>query len=576
MIRVSGGAAMTALSPLIRGRPRGWVRPTRASSLVFAGKVAVFRARRLALDLAVGSPRLTRAPAGDLAAVVGRSETPLWSDEALAERALQMGKVQNLRLAARALDGLSIRAGATFSFWRQVGPPSPWRGFVSGRMLQQGCMVPVVGGGLCQLSNALYEAALQAGCEIVERHAHSRIVPGSAAAVGRDATVAWNYVDLRFRSDRDLRLTARLERSALVVSLHAKDGVAAAGLARLERTSTAAAARSCGSCDETDCFLHEGRVRPGPAGRTAFLVDEAWPELEAYVAAARGPSDAFARARRDATAAALTRGLAQRLAGSNAAARRAAALDGAGSIARALARRLTPDVTAVTLAQSYLPYLWRDGCLGGREVSVLMTRLPIAVLQARLDAAAAAHPDRRSLADFRAPAWLAEAEGEALARADRIVTPHAEIAALFGDRAVRLEWRTPPVEGPPVRRPLRRIAFPGPTLARKGAHAVRAAALALDLEVMPLGAELEGAGFWDGVRTLPAGDWRGVDAVVQPALVEDQPRRLLAALAAGLPVIASAACGLYPRPGLTLTTSHDPAALIAALSALRGVSGGVG
>ena len=486
MIRVSGVPAMTALSPLIRGRSRAWVPPTRASSLLFAGKVMAFRARRLALDLATGSPRLTPAPAGALAAVVGRSETPLWSDEALAERALQMGKVQNLRLAARALDGLFIPAGSTFSFWRQVGPPSRWRGYVSGRMLQQGCLVPAVGGGLCQLSNALYETALQAGCEIVERHAHSRIVPGSAAAVGRDATVAWNYVDLRFRAGHDLCLTARLDRGTLVVSLHAREAAPAAEPVTLERTSTAVAARSCGACDETDCFLHDARVWPAPAGRTAFLVDEVWPELGAYVAATRRPEDPFARVRQDATAAALSRSLAQRLAGSNAAARRAAELDGAGRIARALARHLTPDVTAVTLAQSYLPFLWRDGQLGGREVSVLMTRLPIAVLQARLDAAAAAHPDRRSLADFRAPAWLAEAEGEALAGAARIVTPHAEIAALFGDRAVRLDWRKPAQDGPLIRRPLRRIAFPGPTLARKGAHAVRAAALALDLEVMPL------------------------------------------------------------------------------------------
>ena len=63
----------------------------------------------------------------------------------------------------------------------------------------------------------------------------------------------------------------------------------------------------------------------------------------------------------------------------------------------------------------------------------------------------------------------------------------------------------------------------------------------------------------------PAGDWRQVDAVVQPALVEEQPRWLLAALAAGLPVFASAACGLDPRPGLTLIPPDDAQALILAL-----------
>jgi hypothetical protein len=114
--------------------------------------------------------------------------------------------------------------------------------------------------------------------------------------------------------------------------------------------------------------------------------------------------------------------------------------------------------------------------------------------------------------------------------------------------------------------PIRRIGFPGPTVARKGAHAVRAAALALDLEVMPLGSELEGEGFWRGVRIAPPGDWTTVDVIVQPAIVEDQPRRLLAALAAGIPVIATPACGLDPQPGLKLIPPADPEALIAALA----------
>ena len=68
---------------------------------------------------------------------------------------------------------------------------------------------------LPEAANALYDAALKAGCEIVERHGHSRIVPGSAAVTGRDATIAWNYVDLRFKSAQTLMLRVQLERDAL-------------------------------------------------------------------------------------------------------------------------------------------------------------------------------------------------------------------------------------------------------------------------------------------------------------------------------------------------------------------------
>ncbi len=587
---------MTVATPS-RARPRmpSWTPPTRIATAIFAAKVAVFRARRAAFDLAGGPPRLARDDGASFKFVAAEVVTPLWSDQALAERAYQLGKVHNLRAAGRRLDGLVIAAGATFSFWRHVGPPSAARGFVAGRMLQQGCMVPAVGGGLCQLSNALYDAALQAGCAILERHPHSRIVPGSAAAYGRDATVAWNYVDLRFSPSQDLRLTVRLDRDRLVVRfLRRPDARPTAPTAPDAASPADAAARSCASCDETECFLHEHGDRAAPAmpGRRAFLVDEAWPEFQAHVAETHAvedrlglplngqrlhlpryawPNAGFERVA-DAPIAALRRTLAQRSAGLQGAARRGAELDAAERIAAALARRLLgQDVTQLTVAQSYLPFLWRAGHLGGREVSVLMTRLPMSVLQARLDAAALAHPDRITLADFRAPAWLGEAEAAALAEAAHIITPHSGIAALFGERAIRLDWRSPPAV--PRLSPVPcRIAFPGPTVARKGAHALRQVARALDLEVIPLGAELEGPDFWQGVRTVAA-DWRTASAVVQPALVEDAPRRLLAALAAGIPVIATEACGLEPQPGLTLVPADDAEALAVALAEALGRDG---
>ena len=83
------------------------------------------------------------------------------------------GKIHNLRLAIRRIDGLEIPAGGIFSFWQQIGRATRRRGFVKGRELREGCIIPNIGGGLCQLSNALYDAALQANFEIVERHAHT-------------------------------------------------------------------------------------------------------------------------------------------------------------------------------------------------------------------------------------------------------------------------------------------------------------------------------------------------------------------------------------------------------------------
>ena len=580
--------------------------PTPLASAVFRAKVTVLQMRRALHNLRTRVRACPKSDGVGFTTTVAQSRTKLWSDERDAERVFQLGKVQNLRRACAKLDRALIAPGATFSFWAQVGRASKRRGFVTGRMLQQGCLVPSTGGGLCQLSNALYDIACQAGCDIVERHAHSRVVPGSVAAQGRDATVAWNYVDLRFCSDIALFLEARVERDELVLRL--KRGPLTADAPAMLRPSVTKEgpalrvrtvlreggpqhAQSCGSCNETSCFRHEKRDECArPAGsRTAFLVDENWPEFRSYVSSKRTardllglpldgarfrlaryrwPTDGFDRVG-SAPVATLKRALAIR-GKAQGPARRMAEIEGAQKIALRLSRLLGPEVEHVVVAQSLLPFVWRNGDLGGREVTVLMTRLPMTALQARLDAAFVRHPERGTLGDFRAPEWLVRAEREALAYASRIVTPHAEIAAMYPGKAELLPWAMP--KSAAVARnadAAKRIAFPGPTVARKGAYDLREAAKALGLEVVLLGSDLEGAGFWDGVVTQRGGeDWLSkVAAVVQPAIAEERPRHLMSALAAGVPVIATAACGLGARDGVTTVQADDVGALVVALQA---------
>ena len=187
---------------------------------LFAFKSGLLKLRRLAVDLADPTLRRLKRTTG-VGETIAEVATPLYTDSDTSERGLQLGKVQNLRVAARALDGLVIPAGQAFSFWSHVGRPTRGRGFVTGRELRQGCLIPTVAGGLCQLSNSLYQAALRAGCEIVERHGHTAAVPDSPFLPGEDATVFWNYVDLRFRPRRNLRLAVRLSAEQLIVRLEA-------------------------------------------------------------------------------------------------------------------------------------------------------------------------------------------------------------------------------------------------------------------------------------------------------------------------------------------------------------------
>src|SRR5690242_17748679 len=299
-VHVCSKGTMNSITRPEQLRPHdAWPEPTRLSGLIFAAKAAGLRAKRRVTDIAHPLPKLGREMRETLPVLLAESITPLWSDPRQSESGFQFGKVENLRRAAQHFDGLVIPEFGVFSFWKQLGNPSRARGFVAGRMLKEGCMVASTGGGLCQISNALFEVALKSGCPILERHAHSRAVPGSAAEFGRDATVAWNYVDLRFRAPQDLQLRVSLSATQLKAQLFGREPRVSilTPVLDLDRRPLSPA-NDCGSCGQTTCHRHEDPLKslqklgaPRVLGRTAFLLDEAWPEFRAYVEQRRAQGD---------------------------------------------------------------------------------------------------------------------------------------------------------------------------------------------------------------------------------------------------------------------------------------------
>lgn len=112
-------------------------------------------------------------------------------------------KVHNLRLAAGMLERTVVNEGEYFSFWRLVGPADAAHGFLISRSIMAGRVAEAEGGGLCQLSGLLYEAALRTGCEIIERHHHSVDIYRESerfTPLGLDAAVVFPNKDLRFRN----------------------------------------------------------------------------------------------------------------------------------------------------------------------------------------------------------------------------------------------------------------------------------------------------------------------------------------------------------------------------------------
>jgi hypothetical protein len=568
----------------------GMATPRYRDAAVFRAKATLLQAKR-ALGNAFDRD-LRHWSTGDALfdqPILAESRTPLWTAEKDSEIPLVAGKIHNLRLAIQRLNGVEVPANRVLSFWKQIGKASRLKGYSRGRELREGCLIPTTGGGLCQLSNALYEAAVQGGLEIVERHAHSKVIPGSLAERGLDATVFWNYVDLRVRSQHAFRVEVFLTSESLVVRLR---GESFQPSRREISIATADVIENCSTCDKTSCFRHSP-TRLTQFGRAAYLVDEYWPEFDRYISSARRESDliclpidgrrfqrpnyswttkGFSKVKQFPTFV-LHRSYQLRKLGPQGAARQQALLAFNERLAACFASALTYDTTHLVIMQSLLPFLWLGGHLGGRTFDVLMTRLPFADLHQTLDEAAKLHPESRTLVDFRADSFLVNAEREALSQARKIITPHSMVAATFPHKAELIEWSTP--EAPRLNiQPARklRLIFPASTVARKGAYELRAALQGSDAQLTILGPVLEAENFWQGVRVEKASkteDWlqRG-SALILPAFVEHRPARLLQAIASGIPVIASTACGLENMQGVTNVKAGDVESLRTAIDEL--------
>jgi vancomycin resistance protein VanW len=113
---------------------------------------------------------------------------------------LQHNKVHSLKAAASRIDGIMLKPGEVFSFWRLVGKPTARRGFKIGMVLRNGAVAQGMGGGLCQMTNLIYWMALHTELSITERWRHGFDVfsdEGRTQPFASGATYAYNYIDLQ-------------------------------------------------------------------------------------------------------------------------------------------------------------------------------------------------------------------------------------------------------------------------------------------------------------------------------------------------------------------------------------------
>lgn len=158
-------------------------------------------------------PRVTEA---DL-----RARTQLLSAFETAFDGGNAARAHNIRLAAERLSGSVIAPGQLLSFNECVGKRTAENGFLPAPVIVGGEYVAGTGGGVCQVSTTLFNAALLAGLEVAESHAHSLSVAYVPPSL--DAMVS-EYSDLRLKNpfSYPIYVLARAGERGVRVSLYGK------------------------------------------------------------------------------------------------------------------------------------------------------------------------------------------------------------------------------------------------------------------------------------------------------------------------------------------------------------------
>src|SRR3954452_18121756 len=144
------------------------------------------------LAIVTGEPQLTTAKAQALGikGTVATYSTVYGGDP---------NRIHNVQLVAHLVDHKLIAPGTTFSFNGATGERSAAKGFLEARVIINGELQTGLGGGLCQVSTTVFNAAYEAGLPIPARTNHALYI--SHYPLGRDATVNYPDIDLKFVND---------------------------------------------------------------------------------------------------------------------------------------------------------------------------------------------------------------------------------------------------------------------------------------------------------------------------------------------------------------------------------------
>lgn len=133
-------------------------------------------------------------------------------------------RMNNLKIAANNLNNTIIKSGETFSFNETMGPSTKEKGYKEAKIFDaDGNVIMGYGGGICQISSTLYNAALELNLEIIERHSHSKKV--QYVEDGKDAAISYNRLDLKFKNtlNYDILIECKVDNNKVYIKILEKN-----------------------------------------------------------------------------------------------------------------------------------------------------------------------------------------------------------------------------------------------------------------------------------------------------------------------------------------------------------------
>jgi vancomycin resistance protein YoaR len=152
---------------------------------------------------------------------IGSFSTPILSK--------QENRIDNIEVASEDINNIKLMPGEEFSFNDVLGKRTKSKGYKEAPIIIQSKDGPKkgygVGGGICQISSTLYNAAEKSGLEITERHAHSKNV--GYVPEGKDATVVYDSIDFKFKNNHQYPIMIKvfLTQDNVTVKIYENRGI---------------------------------------------------------------------------------------------------------------------------------------------------------------------------------------------------------------------------------------------------------------------------------------------------------------------------------------------------------------